>query len=367
MKHCPALAGCLCLGSLLAPSLALAQEPAAAVGPGTGDYVIDESYESTRTLILSSAERDFPDVPVLAVLVEMSQEGAITSLAVNSKGAVGIMNSDGLGVFEGEEFELVREVAAAFLDHSASFIASATPAENYPFPAPDHYRFYLVTRQGVVTAEAGEDELQLNRHEFSRLAHHAQAVMSAIRISVSPPAAEQDYAAARTAFAASEEFRPYRYSLLQPQLLNEHRQRLQDPGRTLSEIDAPLRQLLNEYPLSIQGNYALATFLRFVADAQQDPAQKSQFLVESAYRRAVADAILDSITEAHGGATVDDAFVVISQVEEYAVIESMGLRATGQGLIIQDDVPYDRFDTVDESGSTRLLFFDVSQMMPRGR
>jgi hypothetical protein len=163
-----------------------------------------------------------------------NSEQLVSVLLINSKGAVGILHSDGRGLFDLEEYELL-----------------------------------------------------LNRHAFSRLAHHAQA-------------AQQDYGAARAALAANEEFRPYRYTLLQPQLLNEHRQLLQDPDRTLNEIDAPLRQLLNEYPLSIQGNYALAAFLCLVADSQRDAAQNSQFLVESANRRAVADAILASITERHG-------------------------------------------------------------------
>jgi hypothetical protein len=368
MKHWPALARHVVLGFLLGPGFAIAQEPgvAAPAEPSSSDYVVDPSYASTRSVILSSAERDFPDTPVLAVLMEMGTPQLVTSLVVNSKGAIGMFNSNGRGVPDLEGYELVREVAAAYLDHAADFVARGTPAESYPLPEPDRYRFYLVTRQGVLTAEAAERDLLLNRHDFSRLAHHAQAVMSAIRFSVDAPIARQDYGAARAALAASEDFRPYRYTLLQPQLLNEHRQRLQDPERTTNEIDAPLRQLLNEYPLSIQGNYALAEFLRIVANSPQDPAQKSQFLVESATRRAVADAILASITDSRGGTSTDDAYVVISQVEEYAVMDSLGLRPTGQGLIVQDDIPYDRFDTVDESGSTRQLWFDVSLMMRRG-
>ena len=368
MKPLPVLVGYLCLGSLFWPGLAMAQDPAgvAAAEPGSSDYAVDESYASVRSVILSSAERDFPNAPVLAILMEMGTPPSITSLVVNARGAIGMLNSDGLGLPDVEEFELVREIAAAYLEHAASFVEKGTPADTYPLPQPDHYRFYIVTRQGVLTAEASERDLLLNRHDFSRLAHHAQAVMSAIRLSLSPPATQQDYGAARAALAANEDFKPYRFTLLQPQLLNEHRQRLQDPESTLNEIDAPLRQLLNEYPLSIQGNYALAAFLRIVADSQQDAAQKSQFLVESANRRAVADAILASITEPHAGASMDDAFVVISQVEEYAVMDSLGLRPTGQGLFIQDEVPYDRFNTVDESGATKELWFDVSLVMRRG-
>ena len=369
MKHWPALARYFWLGCLVGPCFAMAQEPGAAASPepGSSDYAVDPSYASVRSVILSSAERDFPDTPVLAVLVEMGDAQSITSLVVNSKGAIGMFSSSGRGLFDLEQYELVREVASAYLDHAADFVASGTPAESYPLPQPDRYRFYLVTRQGVMTAEASEIDLLSNRHAFSRLAHHAQAVMSAVRFYVDSPTARQDCGAARRALAANEDFRPYRYTLLQPQLLNEHRQRLQDPDRTSNEIDAPLRQLLNEYPLSIQGNYALAAFLRIIANSQQDAAQKSQFLVESATRRAVADAILASITDSRGGTSMDDAFVVITQVEEYAVMDSLGLRPTGQGLIVQDDVPYDRFDTVDESGATKQVYFDVSLLMQRGQ
>jgi hypothetical protein len=331
-----------------------------------GAYEVAETFSFRRSLVLGLAREDSSGAPVLAVLMETGLSEFALSLTVTSDGAVSMYYSNGVARIGLGEHDLVREIGNAYLEHAASFVSRATAAESFPLPERDHVRFYIVTPGGTVTAEALESDLGFNRHEFSRLFHHGHAVISAIRISLGEDDSQTvDYAAARAALAASEDYQPYRYTIVQPRLLAEYRRLLQDPQSTLDQINAPLRELLDDYPLSIQGNYALSEYLRFVAARPQDPAQSSQFIVVSAVYRATADAILASVMESRGGTGLDDAFVVISQVEEHAVMEKMQLRPTTQGLIDVAGVPYDVFDAVDESGVTRKVYFDISKFLPR--
>ena len=57
------------------------------------------------------------------------------------------------------------------------------PAVDTPLPRPGHIRFYVLTSEGVVTADALEQDLGENRHVLSPLFYAAQELITEIRTS----------------------------------------------------------------------------------------------------------------------------------------------------------------------------------------
>jgi hypothetical protein len=56
-------------------------------------------------------------------------------------------------------------------------------AVDYPLPQPRHTRFYLLTSNGVLRADAPEREFGENRHVLSPLSYAAQELITEIRAS----------------------------------------------------------------------------------------------------------------------------------------------------------------------------------------
>lgn len=78
---------------------------------------------------------------------------------------------------------------------------------------------------------------------------------------------------------------------------------------------------------------------------------------KSKLHRRWADGLLESIKSGGDGKSPDTAWHVISISEEYAVMRSMNLRATGQSLINANGHAYDAMKTVDPQSNTEVTYF----------
>lgn len=169
-----------------------------------------------------------------------------------------------------------------------------------------------------------------------------------------------DYRAERLKLAQDANYNPYPLVLMQRTLLEKHFQLANDPKATIDEINAPLKKLLDLYPLGIQVNYAVADFLEYVAK-QAEPSDLNQGLLDIAKKkREKADAILQSILSSGDGKSADTAFQVINTLEEYAVLDHLGLEASDQSLLTAPKKQLDRFSTKDKSGVSHSVYFDIS-------
>jgi hypothetical protein len=127
-------------------------------------------------LTLNPAEVGLSPTPgnrIWGLLVEIGYPGAVATLVTIADGAVSLYFSNGGGVIGIGQHEGPRK---------AAFLGSATPASSFPLPAQGHVTFYFLTFDGILTSDAGEDDLKSNRHPLSPLFHGAHDVITQARL-----------------------------------------------------------------------------------------------------------------------------------------------------------------------------------------
>jgi hypothetical protein len=72
------------------------------------------------------------------------------------------------------------------------FSKYCNPVTEFPLPPASHTCFYLITRGGIQTAVAKDEDFGYNRHELSALFHKAHEVLTQIQrvdqqLRVEPP------------------------------------------------------------------------------------------------------------------------------------------------------------------------------------
>ena len=174
-----------------------------------------------------------------------------------------------------------------------------------------------------------------------------------------------DYRAERIKFASEAGYDPYALALAEKGLLEEHFRLANDPKTTIEEVNAPLKKLLDTYPLGIQANLAVADFLEYVAK-QADANNPDPRLLDTARKkRDKANAILRSILDSGDGKSPKTAYQVINTLEEYAVLDYLELEPTTQTLLTPPGESYDLFAAKDKDGVVHSLYFDISLFYDR--
>lgn len=171
---------------------------------------------------------------------------------------------------------------------------------------------------------------------------------------------EEDYLKMRMDLVSSEDYNAYALQAISKSLLDEHYELANDPEKSISEINAPLKKLDDIYPLGVQVQYAVADFLDYVVSLSEDPDQVKDLAEIAKKRRKKGDAILKSILDSGDGKSREKAFQVINIVEEYAVADHFGYTIEAQDLIEHKGKSYDLITVVDKKGKKRKLWFDVS-------
>jgi hypothetical protein len=83
---------------------------------------------------------------------------------------------------------------------------------------------------------------------------------------------------------------------------------------------------------------------------------------KATYHKFVFEGLLNSIKNSGDGKSEETAFVVISVDEEYALLNWLGLRPTGQALIKKDLHNYDKMTMTDpKTNDTITYFFNIDK------
>lgn len=97
-----------------------------------------------------------------------------------------------------------------------------------------------------------------------------------------------------------------------------------------------------------------AHFVTFVANTRKGDTAKADF------HKFVVNGLLKSVRGAGDGKSMEQAFVVISTDEEYALLNVLGLRTTSQALMNDGGHAYDKLATIDpETKQTDVFFFQI--------
>jgi hypothetical protein len=122
-------------------------------------------------------------IPFAVVMDIGLDAGKAASFASSIVGDGSFLTSTGGGILgSGQQFEDVRDASIQFVEMSADFIDKMESATEYPLPAADNIKFYVITPSGIYTApEADWDTLGSGNHELSPLFFMGNNVITAIR------------------------------------------------------------------------------------------------------------------------------------------------------------------------------------------
>jgi len=159
------------------------EKPASTDSPN--NYEQAEVYRDMRNLVFSlSPERiglaKDTEEPI-AILMETGYPEAVASLVCIADGTTSLYLSSGGGVIGAGEHETVRNVALSFLAMSKQHIDEFQSTNIHPLPQQSFVVFYLITKKGVLTFQAADDDLGNMREILSPLFHKGHEVIAAIR------------------------------------------------------------------------------------------------------------------------------------------------------------------------------------------
>jgi hypothetical protein len=113
--------------------------------------------------------------------METDYSQAVATLVSFSTGDASFYLSSGGGVIGGGAHESVRAAAARFVAAATGFLSHLEKTDRYPLPSAGRTRFYVLTTDGIYTAEAGEEELGGGSLPLSPLFSHGHEVITELR------------------------------------------------------------------------------------------------------------------------------------------------------------------------------------------
>lgn len=144
-----------------------------------------ETYENQRKRALTRRSADLglrrvAGRPVWGVIMEKGAQGGVTTVVATDDGAVSLLTSTG------ENIQLTKDdwpysAGTRLIGSAGDFFFECSPAWAYPLPEQSMVRFYLLTFDGVMTAEVLEGELMSGRHPLSDLYYAGDDVFFLVR------------------------------------------------------------------------------------------------------------------------------------------------------------------------------------------
>jgi len=119
---------------------------------------------------------------VYGVLMDWPTGPAIATVFAGSSGVASLYTNTNFNVIGGEAHESVRLAAVKMVLVANRHFAAATPTQEFPYPAPGHVRFYLLTYDGVRVLDVEQSELKDGTSKYGELFDLGQAVMSELRM-----------------------------------------------------------------------------------------------------------------------------------------------------------------------------------------
>ena len=106
------------------------------------------------------------EAKVWGVLMEVALREGVATLVSVRDGTASLYTSTGGGILGGY---IARNEAKRFVAEAEKHLVSMRPTKSFPYPEVGRVKFYVLTRDGVYTAEGDEKEMQRARHPFFSL------------------------------------------------------------------------------------------------------------------------------------------------------------------------------------------------------
>lgn len=188
MKECILIAVVLAVvGGWLAFPIR-AQTPASQQKPPQEKMNPVDAGRKLREMILTTSPAsmgavstdDFPHV--YGVLMDWHVGENMATVFSAWDGSASLYTTSTFGIIGGQGHQLVREAAIRFVRGTGSFYDAATPTKEYPYPAPNYVRFYLLTYQGVRMIDADMASITNHISRYTELFALGQAVLTELRL-----------------------------------------------------------------------------------------------------------------------------------------------------------------------------------------
>jgi len=132
-----------------------------------------ETYENLRKRALARRSADLglsriPGRPVWGVIMEIGAKDGVTSVVATDDGVLSLLTSAG-GAIHLTKDDWPCSAGTRLIGAAGDYLFQCSPAWAYPLPENGMTRFYLLTFDGVMTAEAPLAELASGRSPFSNL------------------------------------------------------------------------------------------------------------------------------------------------------------------------------------------------------
>ena len=145
-------------------------------------YEQADIYKDLRSQALGLSSDSLPSRNgILALLMETGYDKAAVTVLAAADGSASMYFSNGGGLIGAGEYEQVRDVVFETLSEVKKYETSLSLTDAHPLPELGRTRFYVVTDQGVLTAEASEDLLGNEKHELSPLFHQVHKLIAYMR------------------------------------------------------------------------------------------------------------------------------------------------------------------------------------------
>jgi hypothetical protein len=155
-------------------SLAVAKDPM--------NYAPAEIYTKLRSQALGITAKTLGSKEqTFGVIMETGYPEAVVTLVALTDGTASLYFSNGGGMIGFGQHEGPAVAARSLISYADHNLKQLAPAAETPLPRPGYTRFYVLTQNGTLTAEAKEIDLGENRHALSPLFYSAQELITEMR------------------------------------------------------------------------------------------------------------------------------------------------------------------------------------------
>jgi hypothetical protein len=128
-----------------------------------------------------SPTKEFPSV--YGILMDWPVGDQTATIFATSTGSASLYTTSTFGIIGGEGHASVRTASTAFVKAAGRFYESAVATSEYPYPAGNRVRFYLLTFHGVRVIETDMSLVARGEGPYAELFGLGQAVMTELRLS----------------------------------------------------------------------------------------------------------------------------------------------------------------------------------------
>jgi hypothetical protein len=147
-----------------------------------------KEFVALRNLLLTTPPDKFgfirtgSGVEAYGILMELGLREHVATLSSFRDGNASFYQGSGGGFLGGGTVDEIRKAAIQFVKEAEPYAEKMKPTDTFPYPDIGRVRFFLLTFDGVLSAEVDERDLANDKNELSPLYAAAHRVLTQFRL-----------------------------------------------------------------------------------------------------------------------------------------------------------------------------------------